>query len=221
MADTFDKEYMESEAKLEQQMSRTYQQVAEKKAQLRRNVELTEEEREERFATWYEPIGKNLYDASCEHIGRWDSLRTDLERQIHEGTGERFADHLTRVSEMPTEKLDELMATAQRTGQPELEQAIAEVALTRMRTGVFDRWAERNPERAAAIRRLHTLPDTDRLVTRAQARSSVPNANFSGLEPTAEDHERAAADKAIAESQRNQKLGIPRRQVGRRISPAM
>jgi hypothetical protein len=221
MSDIRDTEYLEAEAQLEKRMAQLYQQVNEKKAQLRRQVDLTDEERQEKFAAWYQDLGKGLNDAASHFVGRWESLRDDLTRQVHQGTGERFADHLTRVSELDDSKLDEVMDVAQRTGQAELEQAVAEVALTRMRHGVFNRWAERNPDRAAALQRLHNLPPTERVVNRATARSSVPNATFDGLTPTEEDRQRAASDKAIAESQRKQKLGLPKRQVGRRISPAM
>jgi hypothetical protein len=220
MTDIRDQEYLKAEAQLEKRMAQLYQQVNEKKAEIRRNVDLTDEERQERFANWYRDLGKGLEDEASRFVATWDNLRYDLERQIHEGTGERFADHLTRVSEMPTEKLDELMATAQRTGQTELEQAVAEVALTRMRHGVFNKWAERNPNRAAAIARLHNLPETDRVISRANARSSVPNASFEALTPTEEDIERAASDKRRHEAERQRYLRSPKikRQVGSRIT---
>jgi hypothetical protein len=215
-----DSAYLAQEKQLEERMAQVYRDVNEKKKQLRANVDLTDEERQEAFAQWYQPIGQNLQDAASTFVGQWESLRDDLNRQVHQGTGERFADHLTRVSELPNDKLDEVMDVAIRTGQPELEQAVAEVALTRRRTGIFQKFTERHPERGAALKRLHNLPPTDRVITRATARASVPNATFDGLTPTEEDRERAATHRRMAEAERERALRAPKitRRVGRTVT---
>jgi hypothetical protein len=220
MTDRFDQTYTESEQQLQAKMAQTYEAVAKKKAELRANVDLTTEEREAKFAEWYGRVGKELEDAASTFVGQWESQRDDLQRRVHEAVGEDFSNHLTRVAELDDSTLDTLMDTAVRTKQHGLEVAIAQIALSRRRDGVFRKFTERHPERAQALARLHSLPPTERLITRAQARATVPNASFEGLEPTQEDIERAETNKRMHEAARERYLRAPkiRRQVGSRIT---
>jgi hypothetical protein len=220
MADNFDRQYVEAEAELERQMTLAYQNSQNIQQHIRRQENLTDEQREQRYIERFTPIAENLDNAATAFVGFWENQRSELAKKVHEGTGERFADHVGRVSELPDEKLGEVMETAIRTGQDDLAQAAAEVALTRQGySRIFNAWAERNPERAQALKRLHSLPDPERLVTRASARAQVPPASPEALKPRQEDLDFLQAQKtAKAAQERVDRTRKPLiRRVGSRV----
>jgi hypothetical protein len=220
MADNFDRQYVEADAELERQLTLAYQSSQNIQRQIRRQENLTDEEREQRYVERFAPIAQNLDNAASTFVGFWENQRSELTKKVHEAVGDRFADHVARVSEMPDEKLDEVMATAIRTGQADLAQAVAEVSLTRQGySQLFNEWAERNPERAQALQRLHSLPDPERLVTRASARAQVPAASPESLKPRQEDIEFVQRGKTQAAAQEREDRTRPRliRRVGSRV----
>jgi hypothetical protein len=220
MADNFDRQYVEAEAELERQMTLAYQSSQNIQQQIRRQENLTDEQREERYIQQFGPVAKNLDKAASTFVGFWENQRSELTKKVHEAVSDRFADHVARVSEMPDEQLGEVMETAVRTGQDDLAQAVAEVSLTRQGySQVFNGWAARNPERANALKRLHSLPDPDRLVTRANARAQVPPASPEALQPKQEDLDFIQAAKTSKAAQERVDRTRPRliRRVGSRV----
>jgi hypothetical protein len=220
VADNFDRQYVEAEAELERQMTLAYQSSQNIQQQIRCQENLTDEQREQRYIERFIPIAENLDNAASAFVGFWENQRSELAKKVHEGTGERFADHVGRVSELPDEKLGEVMETAIRTGQDDLAQAVAEVSLTRQGySQLFNGWAALNPERAEALKRLHSLPDRERLITRANARAQVPPASPEAFKPTQEDLDFIQAAKTSKAAQERVDRTRPRliRRVGSRV----
>jgi hypothetical protein len=146
----------------------------------------------------------------------------EAERVLNPGTGPRFAEHLTAVTGIRDEKLAEIMATARRSGQADLERAIAVSAYERGVRPVWQSWAEANPERAQAVKRLRSTPGPEELYTRTALAMRPPKAGIGDLEPTAEDRKRAAEAEARKNAPRVEFFGSsatsqPRRQIGSRI----
>lgn len=191
MTEQFDPKFLESEKALEQKRTEIEAKNEALKTGIRRRVELSAEEREDAYMAGYEPLARELDELAGTHIREVERERAELGRRVHSNVGERFGEHLTSLVNVPDEKLSELMATAQRTGQDDLAQAIAETALQRDRFGIFEEWARTNPEKGEALGRLRSMPEPERLAVRTRARASLFKADLQALTPTHEDRERA------------------------------
>jgi hypothetical protein len=131
----------------------------------------------------------------------------------------REVEDLADLADKPDEKLSEILNTATRSGQPALARAVAAVAHERSLLGVFQKWADSEPETADALARLRSLPDEDRFRTRTLA-LKPPKADMAALTPAPEDHERARRQAAVEAAPRQAFFGPPAvpRQVGSRRS---
>jgi len=159
-------------------------------------------------------------DSLSDEFG-WDVGKTiqEAEATLYAGSGKDFSRHLTSVANVPDERLSELMNTAVRSGQEELARAVAVTAYERGERGLFSRWAEANPERAAAVERIKGTPGAEQLYTRTAHAMRPPKANLQDLVPTAEDKRKAAEAEAAKNAPRQAFFGPQvRRQVGRKVS---
>lgn len=227
----FDARYHEQERELEDKQREILERGEALRAEISNQVDLTNEERADTYMAGHAELTRELQDAADALIGNVESEREELERKVHEGAGERFAQYLIELADKSEEELRPLMQTALRTGQGDLARAIAQTAyeknLSSITGGMFAQWAQSNPEAAQALERLHSLPPSDRLEDRAKGRAWVPKADLRSLMPTPEALERARRV-AAAEQERNriaqtrkdmervQVFGRPVQRVGRR-----
>lgn len=231
MAEEYDRWYLERERALEKRLEELEQRNQELQASIRRRLDLTPEEREDAYMAGYQPLAQELAELASTHIQEVERERAELDRKLHAGAGPQFAAHLVSLAGMPHEKLPELMATARRTEQTDLEQAVAETALERNHFGIFQEWARAHPEKGEALRRFHSLPDPERLAARTKARTTLFKASLVSLTPPPQEVERvrraqAAREKAAreqaaaAEASRAAFFNRPTatRRVGRRVS---
>lgn len=189
------------------------------KRSVRSKLDLTPEERQDEYMKLYKQKVEGPFEQQAsDFVGEIMGPRGEDERVLTQGVGDSFPDHLCALSGKPVEELPGLMKTAKRTGQQDLARAVAQVALDRNQFALFNEWAEGEPELAEALKRIRTTPDTEQLVTRTKAvRPHAADAN--SLEPTAEDHQKAAQKHAADEASRAAFFNRPRSIVGRHSRP--
>lgn len=212
-------DYAAREAAFRDEAGKLWTEEQNARERIRSNVGLSEEERMDAYMESYQGLERRL-DALSGDFGR-DVGKTIQEatRTLYAGAGEKFSEHLTSVANVPDERLSELMATARRSGQEDLERAIAVTAFERGERGLFDRWAEANPERAAAVERIKGTPGSEQLYTRTARTMRPPKANLEDLQPTDVDRQRAAEAEAERNLPRVEFFGPRvRQQVGRKVS---
>ncbi len=214
----FHPSYHEAEEKFRAEASRLHSRNKDLQASIRKNVDTPLEAREEAYIEGYRGLSESFDQLANKFALSVEEDRRALEQTVYAGTGDKFSEHLTALANVPDQQLATLMATARRTGQRDLERAVAITSLERhIHSPLFEEWARGNPETADALTRLRGLPDSDRLRTRTLAMrpfKAAPEA----LTPKQEDHERAAGMNAAKEASKAAFFNRPRRQAGRRIT---
>lgn len=216
--DEMNAEYRAAEEAYREEAGRVWDKNEEIKASIRHDLNLTPDERLDAYQQRYErDVAPRFNEAATRFVSGIMGPRGEDERRLSEGVGEKFADHLIALTGKSTEELGAIMQTAQRTGQGDLVRAVAQVALDKNAFGIFDRWAESEPELAAALQRLRTTPGPDQLATRTGA-MRPPVADITGLTPNPADVERVRSAEAarLANKQRDrQRFFGYTRQAGR------
>ncbi len=213
-------DYRERETRFRDQAATLWDKESNARAAIRTDVSLSEEERMDRYIPAYRELEKTLDELSGE-IGREEgkAILEATETLYGGGAGKKFSEHLASVANVPDERLEALMNTAMRSGQGELARAIAVSAYERGERGLFNSWAEANPERAAALERIKGTPGSAQFYTRTKLAMRPPKAALADLIPTPEDERRAAEAEAVAGMKYTEFFGQGvRRQVGGRVS---
>ena len=180
---------------------------------VRANVDAERERRDENYVSRFSAsVNAPWQQLASNFVAAIETQRHNDRKTVEASRGNRFADHLIAVSSAPEDGLEDLMRTAQRTGQKDLARAVAQVALDKNRFQVFDRWASSEPETAEAMRRLRSTPSSEQLITRTNA-LKPPAATPEALIPREEDHRRAEETKRAAERQRWQSFSMGLRSV--------
>jgi hypothetical protein len=207
------------ETAFREQAAKLWADEASARKRVRSNVALSAEERQDAYREVYEGLERRLEQLSDEFGRDVGKDVYEAERTLNQGTGAKFAEHLTAVTSIRDEKLGEIMATARRSRETDLERAIAVTAYERGVRPVWQSWAEANPQRAEAVKRLRSTPGPEQLYTRTALAMRPPKASPADLEPTAVDRQRAADAEARRNAPRVEFYGPPqpRRQVGSRI----
>ncbi len=183
---------------------------------IRSDVDATPDERQEAYMGGYEKIEAGFSRAADDFGSRIGKTISESREKVFTGRGEGFSGHLIQASSMPKEKLPELMAVARRTGQQDLQQAVAMVAHERHMFPLFNEWAASEPERAEALRRLRGTPGSEQFYARTTLAMKPPRADSQGLEPTQADRDQAEDLARRKAAPRQQFFNLPRRQIGRR-----
>lgn len=218
MIEEFHKSYHEAEEKFRTEASRLHSRNEDLQASIRRNVDAPDEAREAVYIEGYQGISEDFDKLANDFARSVERDRSALERTVYEGTGEKFSDHLTRLAGVPDGQLETLMRTARRSGQKDMERAVAITSLERQgHSPLFEDWAQTDPQTAEALQKLRGLPDLDRLRTRTLAMRPF-KAHPEALTPRQEDREREAAKAAADEASKAAFFNRPRRQAGRRVS---
>jgi hypothetical protein len=213
-------DYREKESSFREEAGKLWTEEQAARERIRSDVNLSEEERADAYMAAYQGLETKLETLSGQ-FGR--DVGKDVQeatQTLYAGSGEKFSEHLASVANVPDERLEQLMNTAVRSGQEELARAIAVTAYERGERAVFNRWAEANPERAAAIERLKGTPGSEQLYTRTARTMRPPKANIEDLLPTLEDERKAREAEAAKNQPREEFFGPSgaRRQVGSRVS---
>jgi hypothetical protein len=192
-------DYHERETRFRDQAATLWDKESNARAQIRTDVSLSEEERMDRYIAVYGGLEKTLDELSGE-IGREEgkAILEATETLYGGGAGKKFSEHLASVANVPDERLSSLMATATRSGQGELARAVALTAYERGERGLFNSWAESNPERAAALERIKGTPGAEQFYTRTKLAMRPPKAALADLIPTPEDERMAAEAEAAS-----------------------
>ncbi len=213
-------DYRERETRFRDQAATLWDRESNARAQIRTDVSLSEEERMDQYIAVYGGLEKTLDELSGE-IGREEGKAIqEATETLYGGAGKKFSEHLASVANVPDERLESLMATATRSGQGELARAVALTAYERGERGLFNSWAESNPERAAALERIKGTPGSAQFYTRTKLAMRPPKAALADLIPTPEDERRAAEAEAAANVTKYAAFFGPTvpRQVGRKRS---
>lgn len=213
-------DYLERETRFRDQAAKLWDKEGAARTMIRTDVSLSEEERMDQYIAVYGGLEKTLDELSGE-IGREEGKAVqEATETLYGGSGKKFSEHLASVANVPDERLESLMNTATRSGQEELARAIAVSAYERGERGLFNRWAEANPERAAALERIKGTPGAEQFYTRTKLAMRPPKAALGDLMPTAEDERRAAEAEAASNVTKYAEFFGPtvRRQVGGRVS---
>jgi hypothetical protein len=220
--DRMDRGYLQKESGFREQAAKFWTEESAIRERIRSNVDLTAEERQDAYRESYEGLERRFDELVGEFGSDISHDVFEATQVLNRGTGSSFAEHLTRVSGMPDEKLAEIMSTARRSSQPDLERAVAQVAFERGVRPVWQSWAEANPERAKAVKLLRGVPGIEQLHTRTARAMRPPRAGEADLEATAADLREAQKAAEAAEAARQAffraRASLPRRQVGSRIS---
>ena len=212
----FDPKYHEAEDKFRMEATRLHEQNDAIQADIRRDVDLPDERREESYIASYKGISGSFDKLANTFAGTVEEDRRALAETVYAGTGDKFSEHLTALANVPDAQLSTLIATAGRTGQKDLERAVALTSLERHgHSPLFEEWAQANTETADALKRLRGLPDSDRLRTRTLAMRPF-KASARALEPKPEDKDRVSSHAASQEAAKAAFFNRPRRQIGRR-----
>jgi hypothetical protein len=213
-------DYLERETRFRDQAASLWDKESNARAQIRTDVSLSEEERMDQYIAVYGGLEKTLDELSGE-LGREEGKAILAATEtLHGGAGKKFSEHLASVANVPDERLESLMATATRSGQGELARAVALTAYERGERGLFNSWAEANPERAAALARIKGTPGSAQFYTRTKLAMRPPKAALADLIPTPEDERRAAEAEAASKVTKYAAFFGPTvpRQVGSRRS---
>jgi hypothetical protein len=138
--------YLEKEGAFREQAAKLWADESSVGERIRSNVALTAEEREAAYREAYQGPERRLEELVGEFGRDIGHDVFEAERTLHQGTGAKFAEHLTALASVPDEKLSEIMTTARRSSQPYLERAIALTAYERGVRPVWSSWAEANPQ---------------------------------------------------------------------------
>jgi hypothetical protein len=211
--------YAERETRFRDQAASLWDKESNARAAIRTDVSLSEEERMDRYIAVYGGLEKTLDELSGE-LGREEGKAIqEATETLYGGSGKQFSEHLASVANVPDERLESLMNTAVRSGQGELARAVAVSAYERGERGLFNSWAESNPERAAALQRIKGTPGAEQMATRTRLAMTPPKAALQDLVPTPEDERRAAEAASAASVAKYAAFFGPTaapRQVGRR-----
>jgi hypothetical protein len=217
--ENFHPDYHERETRFRDSAAKLWDAEGAARAQIRTDVSLTEEERMDRYIKAYSGLEERLDELSGE-LGREEGQAIVAATELLYGpAGKQFSEHLTSVANVPDDGLAGLMNTATRSGQAELARAIAVSAYERGEHGLFNSWAESNPERAAALARIKGTPGAEQFYTRTKLAMRPPRAELSDLIPTPADERRAAEEREAANVTKYAAFFGPthvRRQVGGR-----
>jgi len=191
-------DYLERETRFRDQAASLWDKESNARAAIRTDVGLSEEERMDRYIPAYRELEKTLDELSSE-LGREEGRAIVAATQALYGpAGEQFSAHLSSVATVPDDGLQALMNTAVRSGQHQLARAVAVSAYERGERGLFNSWAEANPERAAALARIKGTPGAEQFYTRTKRAMRPPKAALADLMPTHEDERRAAEAEAAS-----------------------
>lgn len=214
-------DYLERETRFRGQAGKLWDAESNVRAQIRTDIGLPEEARMDRYISAYSELEKTLDELSSE-LGREEGKAiVEATETLYGGSGKTFSAHLASVAGVPDDGLQALMNTATRSGQPDLARAVAVSAYERGEHGLFNSWAEANPDRAAALERIKGTPGSAQFYTRTKLAMRPPKASLSDLLPTAEDERRAAEEREAASVTKYAAFFGPTavpRQVGRRRS---
>jgi len=220
--DEFDPKYVQDEESFRAKAAPLWDTAQSLKGRLRAQVDLSAEEREDRYRAGYESINRDFEELANDFAAGVEQERRALTQTVYGPVEDDelgtlgVADHLTSLAGAPDERLPELMRAARRAGEESLERAVAITALERDPfSPVFREWAEHYPQRADALQRLNCLPDSDRVRVRTLA-MRPPKASAESLVPTQADYDEAADYKGALEASRRSFFGAPRHFVGRR-----
>lgn len=209
--------YRAAEEAYREQAARLWETAEELKREVRLNVEMSDEEREDLYMRRYldrveEPFNKLAGD----FVASVAAPRGEAERALTEGVGEKFGEFVVSLSGKPADELKRVMKTAGRTGQGDLAAAAAQVALDGNLFGIFDEWAASDPKRAEAMRRVRTTPGPEQLATRAKA-LKPPRADASSLVPGEKEREAVAMKRAADDAAKEAFYNRPRSFSGRTV----
>lgn len=224
----FNEQYHEMEERYRSKVYPLHEQERRLREFLRMDVTMEPEDKQRAYMQGWNEINAKFEELANDFGRRFDNDRLALEEKIHKGTGKAFGEHLASLSSTPDEKLDELLTTAERTGQKDLARAVAATALTRSKFGVaecavFHRWADSDPELADALKRHRTLPPENRFLDRTLA-IRPPRADAESLQSTQVDWDLHYEEQRRKEADRNRFFNLPKygspenpiRQVGGR-----
>jgi len=211
--------YREKEGTFRDEAAKLWTEEATVRERIRGAAELSAEERQDAYRARYGELERRFEGLREKFSKDVSSEVLEAQETLNRGTGSRFSEHLTAVSSIRDEKLGEIMA--RRSGQEDLERAVAITAYERGVRPVWQSWAESDPERAEAVKLLRGVPGAEQFSTRTRT-MRPPRAEEVDLEPTADDveaqqrtaEEASAARKAFFSG----RPFIPRRQVGRKVS---
>ena len=166
-------------------------------AEIRSNVHLSQEEREAEYVRRYQGEILQEFDwRAGAFTGQIVGQRAADERLLVGGAGPQFGQYVVSLAGKGKGELEQIMATARRTGQLDLERAAAQVALDQNLFGLFDGWVKADPQREAALRRIRTTPGDEQLAVRTNAFKPI-KAMPEELVPKREDHELEARRRAF------------------------
>jgi|SRR5215207_1015153 len=213
--------YLEGEKAFREAAGKLWAEEEALRGHLRSDANLSSEERQDIYRARYGELERRFEGLAEKFSGDVSRGVVEAQQTLNAGVGAKFAEHLTAVSGIRDEMLGEIMATARRSGQADLERAVALTAYERGVRGVWRSRAESNPERAEAVKLIREVPGAVQFSNRVRT-MRPPRADVRDIEPTAADVQEArkASDAAAAARQAffRAKASSPRRQVGGRIS---
>lgn len=176
-------------------------------AEIRADLSLSLEERLEAYQRRYQrEIAQPFYERANQLYNAVVGARHQDESLLVAGAGPQFGQYVASLAGKGKGELEQVMATAQRTGQADLARAAAQVALDNNWFGVFDGWVKADPQRAAALKRIRTTPPAEQIATRIEAFRPI-KAQPDQLVPRREDHELQVKQKTFERMNRESFFG--------------
>jgi hypothetical protein len=198
-----DSDYLRAETNWRGEASRFWQQERDLRAKVRRSLDLDEEDRALVYQHEYQKIEEAFKASADGFTNHWLQERRLAHERVYRNLSDGFRDSLLSAMSLPDDALEGTLNVAQRSGQTDLAQAIAQVALERNNFALFERWGRENPDKAKALGTLRRVPGFDQLTTRVHKAMRPPRADLENLRPghaeveaarEAEEHSRVNAD---------------------------
>jgi hypothetical protein len=219
------RDYLRAETKWRGEASRFWQQERELRAKVRRSLDLDEDDRALVYQVEYRKIEEAFKASADGFTNYWLQERRLAHERVYRNLSDGFRSSLLSAMALPDDALEGTLNVAQRSGQRDLAQAVAQVALERGDFGLFECWGRENSDKASALRLLRRVPGFDQLTTRVHKAMKPPRPdNVSQLRPGHAEVEaaREAEENSRINAQTREFFGNPslgrRRGRGRRVS---
>lgn len=177
------------------------------------DAERPQEDREKLYMEKVYPKYEGAWtEAAQDFVHETVQLQNELEERAY---GKPDPSHLIGLANVPNEKLEEVLTSAQSAGDESLQRSVIAIARQRGERGLVNKWVESDADRKAAAQELKAIPELERLEPIAKGRR-VPRAGTETLAPDREAIEEQVSKNAADEASRAAFFNRPRRMVGRR-----
>jgi hypothetical protein len=209
-------DYVRAEDRWRGEARRFYEAEKALRAKVRRSLDLDDEDRALVYQVEYERIESAFRASADGFCNHWLQERRLAHERVYRNLSDGFRESLLSAMSLPDDALEGAYNVAQRSGQSDLAQAVAMVALERKNLALFEKWGRENQDKADALRLLRRVPGFSQLETRVHKAMRPPRAELAGLRPGAAEVEEARQQEEQSRVNANLREFYGDQSIGRR-----